>query len=75
MKHAVKHLQFPEVAVETVAEFRQVTEQMFGTDGEYGYSLWSYRMSQRAIHCRTKVGLKLFLTARPDKLPMGWVFL
>jgi hypothetical protein len=32
MKHAVKHLRFPKAAVETVAEFRQVARQMFGTD-------------------------------------------
>jgi len=32
MKHAVKHLRLPEAAVETVAEFRQVAGQMFGTD-------------------------------------------
>src|SRR3974390_354362 len=32
MKHPVKHLRFPKSAVETVAKFRQVTGQMFGTD-------------------------------------------
>ena len=32
MKHPVKHWRFPEAAVETVAKFRQVTGQMFGTD-------------------------------------------
>jgi hypothetical protein len=32
IKHLVKHLRFPEAAVETVAKFRQVTGQMFGTD-------------------------------------------
>ena len=32
MKHAVKHLRFPEAAVETVAEFRQVAWQMLGAD-------------------------------------------
>ena len=32
MKHAVKHLRFPEAAVETVAEFRQVAGQMLGAD-------------------------------------------
>ena len=32
MKHPIKHLRFPEAAVETVAKFRQVTGQMFGTD-------------------------------------------
>jgi len=30
MKHTVEHLRFPEAAVETVAEFRQVTGQMLG---------------------------------------------
>jgi len=30
MKHPVKHLRFPEAAVETVAEFRQVAGQMLG---------------------------------------------
>ena len=32
MKYAVKHLRFPEAAVETVAEFRQVAGQMLGAD-------------------------------------------
>ena len=32
MKHPVKHLRFPKAAVETVAEFRQVTGQMLGAD-------------------------------------------
>ena len=32
MKHAVKHLRFPEAAVEPIAEFPQVAGQMFGTD-------------------------------------------
>jgi hypothetical protein len=32
MKHPVKHLRFPKAAVETVAELRQVTRQMLGTD-------------------------------------------
>ena len=32
MKHSVKHLRFPETAVETVAEFRQVAGQMLGAD-------------------------------------------
>ena len=32
MKHPVKHLRFPKVAVETVAEFRQVAGQMLGAD-------------------------------------------
>jgi hypothetical protein len=32
MKHAVKHLRFPEAAVEPVAEFLKVAGQMFGTD-------------------------------------------
>ena len=32
MKHSVKHLRFPEAAVETVAEFRQITAQMLGAD-------------------------------------------
>ena len=32
MKYAVKHLRFPEAAVETVAEFRQVAWQMLGAD-------------------------------------------
>ena len=32
MKHSVKHLRFPEAAVETVAEFRQVAWQMLGAD-------------------------------------------
>jgi hypothetical protein len=32
MKHAVKHLRFPEAAVEPVAEFPEVAGQMFGTD-------------------------------------------
>jgi len=32
MKHPVKHLRFPEAAVETVAEFRQITGQMLGAD-------------------------------------------
>ncbi len=32
MKHPIKHLRFPEAAVETVAKFRQVAGQMFGTD-------------------------------------------
>ena len=32
MKHAVKHLGFPETAVETVAEFRQISGQMLGAD-------------------------------------------
>ena len=32
MKHPVKHLRFPEAAVETVAEFPQVTRQMLGAD-------------------------------------------
>ena len=32
MKHAIKHLRFTKAAVETVAELRQVTGQMFGID-------------------------------------------
>ncbi len=32
MKHPVKHLRFPEAAVETVAKFRQVAWQMLGAD-------------------------------------------
>jgi hypothetical protein len=32
MKRSVKHLRFPEAAVETVAGFCQVAEQMLGTD-------------------------------------------
>ena len=32
MQHPVKYLRFPEAAVETVAELRQVTVQVFGTD-------------------------------------------
>ncbi len=32
MKHPIKHLRLPEAAVETVAKFRQVSGQMFGTD-------------------------------------------
>ena len=32
MKYAVKHLRFPEAAVETVAEFRQIAGQMLGAD-------------------------------------------
>ena len=32
MKHSVEHLRFPETTVETVAEFRQVTRQMLGTN-------------------------------------------
>ena len=32
MKHPVKHLRFPEAAVETVAKFRPVVGQMLGTD-------------------------------------------
>ena len=32
MKHPVKHLRFPETAIETVAEFRQVSGQVLGTD-------------------------------------------
>ena len=32
MKHPVKHLRFPKAAVETVAKFRQIAGQMFGTD-------------------------------------------
>jgi hypothetical protein len=32
MKHPVKHLRFPKAAVETVAEFCQVTGQMLGAD-------------------------------------------
>jgi hypothetical protein len=31
MKHPVKHLRFPKAAVELVAKFPHVTEQMFGT--------------------------------------------
>ena len=32
MKHPVKHFRFPKAAVETVAKFRQIAGQMFGTD-------------------------------------------
>ena len=32
MKHPIKHLRFPKAAVETVAKFRQIAGQMFGTD-------------------------------------------
>ena len=32
MKHPIKHLRFPEAAVEPVAEFRQVTGQMLGAN-------------------------------------------
>lgn len=32
MKHPVKHLRFPEAAVETVTELPQVSGQMFGAD-------------------------------------------
>ncbi len=32
MKHAGKHLRFPEAAVEAVAELRQIAGQMLGAD-------------------------------------------
>ncbi len=32
MKHAVKHLRFPETSIEAVTEFRQVAGQMLGAD-------------------------------------------
>jgi len=32
MKHAVKHLRFPETLIEAVTEFRQVAGQMLGAD-------------------------------------------
>jgi len=32
MKHPVKHLRFPEAAVETAAKFCQVAGQMLGAD-------------------------------------------
>jgi len=31
MKHPIKHLGFPEAAVETIAEFRQIVGQIFST--------------------------------------------
>jgi hypothetical protein len=41
MKHPVKHLGFPEAAIEPVAKFSQITEQMLGAGaiGYHGYCL------------------------------------
>ena len=64
MKHAVKHLWFPEAAIETIAESRQAARQMLGTDAMVDAQDIAFCIGDQGVDPRQDLGRLLPRTGR-----------